>query len=113
MKSFSEDEVFLALSWGMPESEARRLAPWMSDDPSVAAKVPNIRELGPTEHMYAEGLLLLLSFVSAETNEKVEAHLLERRLGVPLTASERSDWERRRAQLRDELVKAGKLRSEV
>ncbi len=112
MKPFLENEVFLALSWGLPESEARRLAPWMSDDPRMAAKVPEIGDLGPTAHMYTEELLLLLSLVSAETNEKVDAHLLEHRLGVPLTASERTEWEKRRAQLRRELVKAGKLGSE-
>lgn len=112
MKFFLESELLVALSWGMPELEAKKLAQWLSDDPTMAEKVREIRDLGPTAHMYTEDTLLLLSLVSAETNEKVEAHLLESRLGVPLSNSERSRWEARRAELRSKLVEAGKLRSE-
>jgi len=59
--------------------------------------------------MYSEGFLLILSLVSEETNKKVERELLQNRLGKALTAEERANWEKRRAELKSELIKAGKI----
>jgi len=106
---FSEAEVVTALSWGMPDSEVRRLVRFMSEDPAIAARDPEIRAMGPASIIYNESMLLLLSLVSVETNAKVERRLVERRLGVPLTSAERADWETKRADLRAKLVQAGKL----
>jgi hypothetical protein len=109
-ETFSEAEVYQALSWGMTESEARKLAKYMSDDPTVTATLPTFRELGPVTSMYSENMLLLLSLVSDETNRKVEQRLIQARLGKELDPHERAQWEKRRAEFRSQLIKAGKLR---
>jgi len=57
-----------------------------------------------------EGFLLALSLVSEETNRKVERRLLEARGGKQWSAEEHARWDQRRAALRSELVKAGKIR---
>jgi hypothetical protein len=106
---FTEAEAYQALSWGMSEAEARKLAKYMSDDPSVMATVPTLRDLGPVSSMYSDSMLLLFSLVSEETNRKVEQRLLEQNLGKELNPEERADWERRRSELRTLLIKAGKL----
>jgi len=109
-ESFSESEIYKALSWGMPDSDAIRLAKQMSDDPDVAATIPEFRDVGPVTTMYSEGFLLALSLVSEETNRKVERRLLEARGGKQWSAEEHARWDQRRAALRSELVKAGKIR---
>ena len=109
---FSEAEIYQALSWGMSDSEATRLAKYMSDDPAVEATLPTFRDLGPMTTMYSEGFLLVLSLVSDETNRKVERKLVETHLGKELSSEERAQWEKRRAKLRSELIRAGKLREE-
>jgi hypothetical protein len=108
---FSESEVFQALSWGMPDSAARKLAKYMSDDPSVVATIPELQEVGPVATMYSDDMLMLLSLVSVETNRKVERYLEQRRLdGVGWSSPKRAAWEARRVKLREELVKAGKIK---
>ena len=107
--SFTEAELHRALSWGMPDSEACRLAKYICDDPAVIATIPELRDLGPSTTMYSEGFLLILSLVSEDTNRKVERELLENRLGKGLTAEERANWEKRRGELKSELIKAGKI----
>jgi len=96
----------------MSDSEATRLAKYMSDDPAVEATLPTFRDLGPMTTMYSEGFLLVLSLVSDETNRKVERKLVETHLGKELSSEERAQWEKRRAKLRAELIRAGKLREE-
>jgi hypothetical protein len=111
-ESFSEAEVYQALSWGMPEAEARKLAKVMSDDP--ADRLGLQADLPPGEtahgHIYSEDLLVLLSLVSEETNRKVEQWLMQMRLNQQLSPDERARWDKRRAEIRSELIKAGKLR---
>jgi hypothetical protein len=108
---FSESEIYQALSWGMPDSVARKLAKDMSDDPRAETYLERTTDLGPIAVVYSKELLLLLSLVSDETNRKVERRLIETRSGAALTKRERADWEQRRAELRNELVKAGKLKA--
>lgn len=105
---FSEAEVLEALLWGMPEAEARNLARFLSEDPAIAARDPEIRAMWPAAVMYGENMLLLLSLVSAETNEKVERRLIEMRLGTPLSPEERAAWEAKRADFRARLIDGGK-----
>lgn len=109
---FTEAELLHALSWGdEPDAETRRLATWGSGDPAVAASVPEIRELGHSSIIYTQDMLILLSLVSAETNAKVERYLEERRLdGVPWGPVERAAYDARRAQIREGLIKAGKIK---
>lgn len=107
---FSESEVYQALSWGMPDSDAIRLAKHMSDDPDVSATIQGLRDAGPVVTMYSDDFLLLLSLVSEETNRKVERRLLETRRGKELSSEERARWQERRRALKSELVKAGKIR---
>jgi hypothetical protein len=111
---FSEAEVFQALSWGMPDSEARRLAMYMSDDPAVAATAfPDLQGQGATARMCSDDMLTLLSLVSVETNRKVERYIEERRLGGAGWSSEkRAAWEARRAEIREALIKDGKIKPE-
>src|SRR4051812_18023241 len=107
---FTEKEMYTALSWGMSEQEAKKLAKYMSDDPAVMATIPEFYDGSPGFHNYSDSTLLLLSLVSDETNRKVEERLIDRRSGTPLTPEERADWDRRRSILREQLIKAGKLR---
>ena len=109
---FTEAELYRALSWGMPDSEARKLAKHLTDDPAVIATLPTFRDLGPIATNYSEDLLILLSLVSDETNRKVERRLAETRRGKAWNPDEREQWERRRSEIRTGLVKAGKLPSE-
>ena len=109
-ESFSEAEIHTALSWGMSEAEARKLAKFMSDDPAVTATVPTLRDLGPLSTLYSENMLLLLSLVSEEANRKVEQRLVQMRLGKELSTKERAQWEKRRAEFRSQLIKSGKIR---
>ncbi len=108
-ETFSEAEVYQALRWGMTDSEAARLAKYMTDDPAVVASLPTFRDLGPISTMYSEDMLLLLSLVSEETKRKVDQRILQQNLGKELTQDERERWEKRRSDLRAALIKAGKI----
>ena len=110
-ESFSESEIYQALSWGMSDADARKLAKFMSDDPTVTANVPTLRDLGPLTTLYSENMLLLLSLVSDETNRKVEQRLVQMRLGKELNPEERAQWEKRRTEFRNRLVESGKIRN--
>ena len=105
---FSEAEVYQALSWGMPDSEARQHAKYMTGDPAVIATLPTFRDLGPLTTNYSEGFLLVISLVSDETRRKAERKLAASRLEKELSPDERAEWERRRAELRSQLIQAGK-----
>jgi hypothetical protein len=108
-ETFSEAEIYHALRWGMTDSEAERLAKYMTDDPAVIATLPTFRDLGPISTMYSEGMLLILSLVSDDTNRKVDQRLVEQNLGKELSQDERARWEKRRFDLRAQLIKAGKI----
>ena len=110
-ESFSEAELYKGLSWGMSETEARRLAKFMSDAPADASTLPADGSQGYAVdgRIYSEDLLLLLSLVSEETNRKVEQCLVQMHLGKQLAPDERATWEKRRAKLRSQLIRAGKL----
>src|SRR6266516_1915026 len=108
-ESFSEAEVYQALSWGMSDAEARKLAKFISDDPAVTATVPTLRDLGPLTSMYSENMLLLISLVSADTHRKVEQRLVQMRPGKELSPEAREEWDKRRAEFRNQLVKSGKI----
>lgn len=111
---FSEAEVFEALSWGMPDSEVRRLAKYMSDDPAVMVTAfPDLEDQGFIATNYSADMLMLLSLVSVETNRKVERYLEERRLGgVPWGPAEKGAWEARREKMRQALIEDGKIEPE-
>lgn len=109
---FTEAELYQALSWGMADAEARKLAKYLTDDPAVIATLPTFRDLGPITSNYSEDLLILLSLVSDETNRKVEHRLAELRRAQAWNLGDRERWEGRRAEIRTALVKAGKIPSE-
>jgi hypothetical protein len=105
--TFSEAEMFQALSWGMSDTAARKHAKYMADDPTTTAEA--FPELGPVATMYSEDALLLLSLVSEETRKKAERRLAQQRLRPELSEEERAEWNARRDELRKKLVAAGKL----
>jgi hypothetical protein len=108
--TFSEAEMFQALSWGMPDTAARRQAKYMADDPTAIAKAfPEFKDLGPVATMYSEDTLLLLSLVSEDTRKKAERRLAQQRLRPELSEEERAEWNARRNELHKKLVAAGKL----
>ena len=90
--TFSEEEVFKALSWGMPDTEARRLARFMADDPTSPERIRLEKAEGPTEGIYTEDMLLILSLVSSETQRKAEHRLAQQRLQSALTPEQHAEW---------------------
>jgi hypothetical protein len=104
--TFSAEEVFKALSWGMPDTEARRLAKFIADDPT-SPKLDRL-EKALMSH-YTEDLLLILSLVSSETQRKAGRRLARQRLQSVLTPEEHAEWEARRSKLRQALIDAGEL----
>jgi len=107
--TFSEEEVLKALRWGMPDTEARRLAAFMADDPTSPERIRLEKAEGPTHGIYTEDLLLILSLVSSEAQRKAERRLAQQRLQLELTPEQQADWEARRSKLRQALVDAGEL----
>lgn len=107
--TFSEEEVFQALRPGMSDTEARRLARFMADDPTSPELIRLEKAEGPTEGIYSEGMLLLLSLVSSEAQRKAEHRLAQQRLQLVLTPEQHAEWEARRSKLRQQLIDAGQL----
>jgi hypothetical protein len=107
--TFSEEEVFKALSWGMPDTEARRLARFMADHPTSPERIRLEKAEGPTTGIYTEDMLLILSLVSSETQKKAEHRLAHQRLQSVLTPEQHAEWEARRSKLRQALIDAGEL----
>jgi hypothetical protein len=107
--TFSEEEVFKALSWGMPETEARRLAGFIADDPTSPELIRLEKAEGPVTGIYSEGLLLILSLVSSEAQRKAERRLAKQRLQSVLTPEQHAEWEARRSKLRQQLIDGGQL----
>ena len=105
--TFSEEEVLQALSWGMPDTEARRLATFMADDPTSPERIRLEKAEGPVTGIYTEGLLLILSLVSSETKRKAELRLAHQRLQLVLTPEQHAEWEARRMKLRQQLIDGG------
>jgi hypothetical protein len=105
--TFSEKEVFQALRWGMPDTEARRLAKYMADDPTSPERIRIEKAEGPTEGIYTEDMLLILSLVSSETKRKSELRLAHQRLQLVLTPEQHAEWEARRMKLRQQLIDGG------
>jgi len=106
--TFTEAEVYRALSWGMSDTAARRLARAMADDPALIDSLPERKALEPSVTMYSDDMLLLLSLVSESAKERAEGRLAAHRLETELSTEERADWEARRADLKRRLVAAGK-----
>jgi hypothetical protein len=107
--TFSEEEVFKALSWGMPDTEARRLSKFIADDPTSPELIRLEKAEGPVTGIYTEDLLLILSLVSSEAQRKAERRLAKQRLQLALTPEQHAEWEARRSKLRQALVDAGGL----
>ena len=105
--TFSEEEVFQALSWGVPEAEARRLAKFMADDPTSPELIRLEHAEGPVVTMYTEDMLLILSLVSSETQRKAEHRLAQQRLQSVLTPEQHAEWEARRSKMRQALIDSG------
>ena len=110
-ETFTRAEVVQALGWGMPRSEAERLANVMADE-GAAVLSEEEKLKGPGVVMYSEDVLLLLSLVSEEARGKAERRLAQQRIKRELSPAERSEWEARRKALRDALIKAGKIEKE-
>lgn len=107
--TFSVEEVFQALSWGMPDAEARRLAKILSDDPTSPERIRLEKAEGPVETIYTEDMLLLLSLVSSETQRKAELRVAQQRLQSVLTPEQHAEWELRRSKMRQALIDSGEL----
>lgn len=107
VENFTEAELLHALSWGMPASEAERLAKVLSNDSTLDIG-PEGRASGPLEIQYSEDLLLLLSLVSEEARQKAERHLAQQRVESALSHQERLVWDARRKALRARLLSEGK-----
>jgi len=106
---FTRAEVLTALKWGMQESEAERLATYISGETASGKVPPEYEDLGPSSSMYTEGLLLVLSLVSEDTRQKAERILAKQRLKTALTPEERDVWEAQRRELKKQLEAAGKI----
>jgi len=107
--TFSEEEVFQALRPGMPDTAARRLAKFMADDPTSPERIRLEKAEGPTEGIYTEDMLLLLSLVSSEAQRKAELRVAQQRLQLVLTPEQHAEWEARRSKLRQRLIDGGQL----
>jgi hypothetical protein len=105
--TFTEEEVFQALSWGMPDAEARRLSKFMADDPTSPERIRFEKAEGPTEGTYTEDMLLLLSLVSSKTQRKAELRVARQRLQLVLTPEQHAEWEARRSKMRQALIDSG------
>jgi hypothetical protein len=105
--TFTEEEVFQALRWGMPDAEARRLSKYVADDPTSPERIRFEKAEGPTTGIYTEDMLLILSLVSSETQRKAEHRLAQQRLQSVLTPEQHAEWEARRTKLRQQLIKEG------
>jgi hypothetical protein len=107
--TFTEEEVFQALRWGMSDTEARRLAKYMADDPTSPQLIRLEKTEGPTSGIYTEDMLVLLSLVSGETERKAELRAARQRLQSVLTAEQHAEWEARRSRMREALIAGGQL----
>ena len=107
-ETFTRAELTRALSWGMPSSEAVRLANVMADE-GAALLTAEEKATSPGVVLYSEDLLLLLSLVSDKARTKAERRLARQRLEPELSPAEHSEWEARRKALRDALIKEGKI----
>ena len=105
--TFTEEEVFQALRWGMSDTEARRLAKYMADDPTSPERIRIEKAEGPTAGIYTEDMLMILSLVSSETKRKAEIRLAHQRLQLVLTPEQHAEWEARRMKLRQQLIDGG------
>jgi hypothetical protein len=107
--TFTEEEVFQALRPGMTDTEARRLATWMADEPASPERIRPEKAEGPTSGIYTEDMLLLLSLVSSETQRKAELRVARQRRQSVLTPEQHAEWEARRSKLRQALIAGGQL----
>jgi hypothetical protein len=107
--TFSEEEVFQALSWGMPDTEARRLAKFMADDPTSPERIRFEKAEGPTAGIYTEDMLVLLSLVSNEAQRKAELRVAQQRLQLVLSPEQHAEWEACRSKMRQALIDSGEL----
>ncbi len=106
---FTRAEVLTALKWGMQESEAERLATYISGETASGAVPPEYEDMGPAASMYSEGLLLVVSLASEDSRQKAERILAHQRLETALTPEEKDVWEAKRRELRKQLEEAGKI----
>lgn len=105
-RPFSEHELFSAFKLVMPGTEAANLAQQWSSPASGLADFG-----APTEKevcvVFSDDILVLLSLVSGELNEKVERYRAE--LGPGPDILDDSQWKERRDEIREALRKEGKL----
>lgn len=105
-RPFSGTELFSAFRLVMPEAEAAKHAQQWSSPASGLAEFGS-----PAENevcvVFSDDVLLLLSLVSDELNEKVEAYRAE--LGPGPDILDDSQWRERRNEIREALRKDGKL----
>jgi len=103
-QDFTEQEIFTALHWGMPEPEARAQAHLLAGGLDKQLLNPN-DSADVAESNFSEDLLVLLSLVSDEARVKAELryHQMHGQADV-------REWETRRRKMRSALVRAGKLK---
>lgn len=107
---FSANELYAALRLGLPDAEARAVAEELTSSvDSVDYEQMGIPAPNPRELCWAlpEDLLILLSLVSAELNLKVERFRAEFWRGHGALGP--AEWTRRRNELREALIREGKL----
>lgn len=98
---FSETEFYKAFVVMMPDSEAHRLAREFSGNDLAGAWTGPLPKPNPGELVaaYSNDVLVALSFVSAETEQKVERFRRSRAHGH-ISPEEQADWLTARARFK-------------
>jgi len=106
---FSEGELYAALRFQLSDPEARALAKELTSEDSTDYEYLGIPAPDPAEvcHMLPEELLILLSLVSDDLNAKV--HRFRSRVVRSTVALSPIEWDRRPNEIREELIRQGKL----
>ena len=100
---FSYDELYMVLRRLMPEANAVALARAASSSVSDHGPVYRSRGLAyqPVTNVWlSDDTLILLSLESEELRARVERYRTEARDGQPESTVERTEWERRLAELK-------------
>ena len=98
---FTTQELLQAFAWGMDETTAGRYAAALAGDNESAG--------GEGYSSFNEEFLVVVSLVSDSARIKAEKRVAEIH-GGHLTAGEQLEWERKRAEMREVLVRAGKIK---
>ena len=103
---FTEEEIFRALRWGQDEESAHSGARVLSG--SLDSEIVEQDGASVGFSNFSGDFLAVLSLVSEECRRKAEQRVVDQH-GGRLTPEEHAAWEKRRAEIREGLVRDGKL----